>query len=171
MNKLTDKDKTGLIAKKSNAPLGDAHELFVKAILMRLGFEVGSLDLSSGPYDIFVTAFIDFKKNQTKVLKVQVKTISGNLSLSAGSRGGIDRKYKSSVKEYSYTEKDTDLIIGVDTETLDLYFLPGRCFDIFGKSISKTKIKICKNNWDILLNWNDKYLNSFKKKLLAKNSK
>ena len=33
MNKLTDKDKTGLIAKKSNAPLGDAHELFVNVPL------------------------------------------------------------------------------------------------------------------------------------------
>ena len=56
MGDIKDLDLTGEITKKSGAPLGDAHELFVRAIMMRLGFEVGKVDLSSGPYDLILAA-------------------------------------------------------------------------------------------------------------------
>lgn len=166
MGKLEDLDITGLIKQRYGAPLGDAHELFVRAILMRLGFEVGKIDTSGSPFDIIIIAFK--KPNGEKLmLRAQVKTIESSLHLIAGVRGGIDREYKSNVKVYKYTESHTDLILGVDKFTLDIYVVPARFTSIWGKSVSKNKIKALKNNWEILLNWNDEYLNELKKELMA----
>ncbi len=142
-----------LLKSKSGAPLGDAHELFVRSIMMRLGFEVGKVDLSGSPYDVMVVAFTS-PKGQKGFLRVQVKTIYGNLTLTGGSRGGIDRTYKSGVKTYKYTTEHSDLIFGVDKATLDIYVVPTMFTDLWGSSISKSKIQLLKNNWDILLNWN-----------------
>jgi hypothetical protein len=166
LGQVRDIDITGLIKKKSGAPLGDAHELFVRSILMRLGFEVGKVDLSSGPYDLILAAYVEPGKEK-KFLRAQIKTVVGSLSLIAGSRGGIDREYKSGVKTYKYSEKDTDLILGVDRADLDIYVFPVRFAPKYGDSVGKGKIEICKNNWDILLNWNDRYLSEIEKQLVA----
>ncbi|MBC8500416.1 MAG: hypothetical protein ISS25_03665 [Nanoarchaeota archaeon] len=165
MGKIEDLDITGLISEKSGAPLGDAHELLVRAVLMRLGFEVGKVDLSSGPYDLIVGAF-EKPKGKRLFLKVQIKTISSNsLTLKGGSRGGIDRTYKSGVKTYKYSKKDTDVILGVDKKNFDFYIFPTLFTSKYGGSVSKSKILVCKNNWAILLNWNSKFLSRIKKAL------
>lgn len=158
--KITDLDYTGLVKSKSGNILGDAHELFVRAIFMRLGVPVGGVDFSASPYDIFVTA----KTSNTtyKILRAQIKTIVKSLTLKAGSRGGIDREYKSSAKTYKYTEDDIDLLIGVDKFTLDLYLFPAISLSKYGGSVSKNKIVACKNNWEILQNWNLPYLHALK---------
>lgn len=160
MGEITDIDVTGLIKDKNYNPLGDAHELHVKAIFMRLGFEVGSLDLSSGPCDIVVQANTGLEEPISKLLRVQVKTMTNSLNLAAGSRGGVDRSYVSSEKEYKYTEDQIDLIVGVDRNTLDLYLLPSIFLVKYGKSVSKARINVTKNNWDILINWNSDYMNN-----------
>jgi hypothetical protein len=166
LGKVKDIDVTGLIKKKSGAPLGDAHELYVRGILMRLGFEVGKVDLSSGPYDLILAAYVE--PGEKKVfLKAQIKTIRGSLSLTGGSRAGIDRKYQSSVKTYKYSEKETDLILGVDRANLDVYIFPARFAQKYGKSVGKKKIEVCRNNWDVLLNWNDRYLSEIERQLVA----
>jgi hypothetical protein len=56
-------------------------------------------------------------------IRVQVRTVSkgGSIKFIGGVRGGVDRYYRSGVKAYKYREKDNDLIIGVEVETLDLY--------------------------------------------------
>lgn len=164
MGDIKDSDLTGLIKEKSSAPLGDAHELYARAILMRLGFEVGKVDLSAGPFDLFLVAYI-FPKGEKQLLKVQIKTISRSLLLKAGSRGGVDRTYNSSVKVYKYDESHNDLILGVDTKTLDIYVFPTKFAKKYGGSIGKGKIAILKNNWEILKNWNPKYLADLEKKL------
>lgn len=166
MGRVGDIDVTGLIKKKSGAPLGDAHELFVRGILMRLGFEVGKVDLSSGPYDLIVAAYVEPDKEK-KFLKAQIKTVTGSLSLTGGGRAGIDREYKSSVKTYKYSEKETDLILGVDRASLDIYIFPAMFAPKYGSSVAKKKIAVCKNNWDILLNWNRDYLSEIEKRLVA----
>jgi len=163
---IFDLDITGLIKKKSGSPLGDAHELFVKSIMMRLGFSVGSMDLSSGATDIVIFGK-DKPKGKDMILRTQVKTcgsskdkVSSSITLQAGGRGGIDREYKSSDKIYKYDKSMIELLIGVDKFYLDLYLIPSIYFDKFGKSVSTKKIPYLKNNWDILMNWNDNYLNN-----------
>lgn len=166
MGKLQDIDITGLIKKKSGAPLGDAHELLVRAIMMRLGLEVGKVDLSSGAYDVII-AGMDNPKGKKLFLRLQVKTITNSLPLKGGSRAGVDRTYKSGVKTYKYTIEHSDIILGIDKKTLDIYVVPTCFCGLWGSSISKNRIQLLKNNWDILINWNKKYLNNLFRKLKA----
>lgn len=161
MRKKEDIDITGLIKEKANAPLGDAHELLVRSIMMRLGIEVGKVDLSSGPYDLMIA--VTDKPGGVKTLKrAQVKTVEKNLHLTAGSRGGVDRIYKSGVKTYKYTTVHNDVIFGVDKATLDIYVVPTMLCDLWGTSVSKNKITKLKNNWDILINWNEDFLSNLR---------
>ena len=164
MGEIFDIDITGLIKAKHGAPLGDAHELFVRSIMTRLGLESGKVDLSSGAYDVMVLGK-DKINGQKKFLRVQVKTIGTSLPLTAGGRGGIDRSYTSDVKIYKYSPDNSDLIFGVDKKNLDIYIVPTILLDLWGSSISKSKIQILKNNWEILLNWNEAYLADLKDKI------
>lgn len=164
MGKLQDLDITGLINKKSGAPLGDAHELLARSVMMRLGFEVGKIDLSSGAYDVIV-AGMDKPSGEKIFLRIQVKTVNGSLSLKGGIRAGVDRTYKSGVKSYKYTTEHSDLIFGIDKKTFDIYVVPTQFCILWKSSVSKNKIQILKNNWDILLNWNKKYLDKLYRKL------
>lgn len=163
MGKINDIDITGLIKQKSGAPLGDAHELFSRAILMRLGLEVGKVDLSSSAYDIILKVMDG--AGRKVFIRAQVKTVDQSLPLVGGVRAGIDRTYKSGVKGYKYSEKDTDLILGVDTQSLDIYVVPVGFIQNLGNSIGKGKLSGLKDNWDILLNWNQSYLTALKSKL------
>jgi len=165
MGKITDLDITGLIQKKSGNPLGDAHELFVRAIMVRLGLEAGKADLSSSAYDVLI-AGMNKADSKKYFLRVQVKTIVHSLTLTGGSRGGVDRDYISDEKIYKYSIEHSDLIFGVDTNTLDIYVVPTRFLGMWGKSVSINKIQILKNNWEILVNWNDSYLARLKAKIM-----
>jgi hypothetical protein len=164
MGRINDLDITGLIKEKSGAPLGDAHELFVRAIMARLGLEVGKADLSGSAYDVVLVGMEKIRGKKI-FLKVQVKTISNSLTLIGGTRGGKDREYISDVKVYKYSPENTDLIFGVDKITLDIYVVPTVFLNLWGNSISKNKIQDLKNNWEILVNWNEGYLEKLKKKI------
>ena len=169
MGKLTDLNKVNLDKGKFAATLGDAHEHIVIGLLIRVGLEVGKVDVSSGPYDLFIYAYSAPKGNRI-FLRAQVKTIgaTGSLHLGGGQRGGVDRVYKSGVKTYTYTTKHNDVIIGVDEDTLDLYIIPTMITEKrFKTSVSKNKLKIFKNNWDVLLNWNDGFLKKLDLKLVT----
>lgn len=164
MGEIFDIDITGLIKKKSGAPLGDAHELFVRAIMMRLGLEAGKADLSSSAYDVVIVG-MDKMNGKKLFLRVQVKTIDTSLTLTGGSRGGVDREYISNEKVYKYSTEHSDLIFGVDRDKLDIYIVPTSFTDLWGSSIAKSKIQILKNNWEILVNWNKSYLTALKEKV------
>jgi hypothetical protein len=168
MGKLTDTDITGLLKQKSYAPLGQAHELLVRAIFMRLGLEVGKVDLESGPYDLIVR--IKNTSNDAYFLRVQVKTIKGSLPLTAGSRGGVDREYKSSEKQYKYNKNHNDIIIGVDRENFDFYVFPTMFAELYGSSVSKKKIQVLKNNWDIFTKWGEGIVQSLFRELKRANA-
>jgi hypothetical protein len=164
--KITDLNVTGLDPSKHAALMGDAHELIVAGILSRLGFEVGLLSAKGGAYDLWVIAY-ERPKGEIRPIRVQVRTISkgGGIKFIGGVRGGKDRYYKSGVKEYKYTTKDNDMIIGVHPTTLDLYLIPTKFTLVWGKSKSIAGLEELKNNWDILLNWNDAFLSKLEASL------
>ncbi len=158
---ITRKDKAAFAAN-----LGDAHEFIVTGILIRLGFDVGVMQVKGVAYDLWLLAYE--RPNGKKVsLRVQIKTISegGSIRFVGGSRGGIDRIYKPKVKEYKYTTEHSDLIIGIDKNTFDLYLIPTRFIEKWGNSKSVGKMQPLKNNWDILLNWNETFLNKLESSL------
>jgi len=166
MGKITDLNIVGLDPGKHAALLGDAHELIVAGILIRLGFEVGLISAKGGAYDLWVIAYENPGGN-IKPLRVQIRTVAPGKGIKfvGGIRAGINRIYIRGVKEYKYTEKDNDLIIGIDPKTLDLYLLPTRFISRWGKSRSIRKLHPLRNNWEILLNWNNEFLNKLEKQL------
>ena len=166
MGSLTDLNVTNLEKGKYAASLGDAHELIVAGILARLGFEVGLISVKSNPYDLWVIGY-EKPNGSFAPLRVQVKTVTptNRIKFIGGVRAGTDRTYKSGVKEYKYSEKENDIIIGVKKETLDFYIIPTKYLKKWGKSKSINLIQSLKNNWDILLNWNDNFLVKLEKSL------
>jgi len=169
MGKLTDLDITGMIKLKGGQTLGKAHEHITAGILMRLGFDYMSLDYQGKPYDGIVVAYDKNPKENKDAkeifLRAQIRTADKSVSFIGGRRAGVNREYKSGVKEYKYTTEHSDLIVGVDKNTLDLYLIPTRFISKWGNSRSLRKVKKLKNNWDILLNWNDDFLSNLEKEL------
>ncbi len=165
MPTIFDLDITGRIVKLGGNILGDAHEHYVTAILMRLGFDVSVASVKGGLYDLLITVYKNGLDSENVILRAQVKTCSTSISFIGGVRGGIDREYKSGVKEYKYSEEHNDLIIGVKKDSLDLYLVPTRFLKHFGKSKSFNKLSHLKNNWEILLNWRGEYLEEVLKKI------
>lgn len=162
MPTIQDSDITGLLSKKNYAPKGDAHELFCRSIMMRLGFEVGKIDMSASEYDMFLVVFKDFQSNPNEKhhIRVQVKTANPSIPLTSGQRGGKDRTYiKNNEKIKKISTDSTDLILAVHDTTLNLTLFPALLADLFGSSISPNKLPGLLNKWDILLNWNPVYLN------------
>lgn len=153
-----DIDVTGRVSAKGGQILGEAHEHYATAIIMRLGFDVSVSSVKGGSYDLLITAYENGVGSKENILRAQVKTCSNSISFIGGVRAGINREYKSGVKEYKYSEKHNDLLIGVKRDTLDLYLVPTRFVRHFGKSKSLGQLGCLKNNWDILLNWRDRYL-------------
>ena len=164
MGKITDMNVTNLPKAKIAANLGDAHEHLVSGILMRWGFIVGFVDIRGSPYDLFIVAFENSNRKEI-ILRAQVKTIDTSFSFIGGSRGGIDREYKSGVKTYKYDTSHSDIILGIDRKTLDIYLIPTRFIQKWGTSRATSKIQLLKNNWDILLNWNNTFLGNLDKQI------
>jgi len=158
---------TGLDKGRYAALLGDAHQHLVIGILMRLGFQVAHVTDRGLPYDIVVRA-LTRPGGEPVFLRCQVRTVrGGSIKFTGGVRGGQDRIYiRPSPKAYTYTTEYNDLVIGIEPETLDLYIIPTRFIEKWGKkSRSVRKLEPLKNNFEILLNWNDKYLSELEEKL------
>jgi hypothetical protein len=162
MGKLNDINITKLDKGKIAANLGDAHEHIATGILIRLGFDVGIVDVHGTPYDLMIIGRED-PKGKKVTLRAQVKTADSSISFIGGSRGGVDREYKSGVKTYKYTTEHSDLILGVDKNTFDIYVVPSMFLANWGGSRATSKLQPLKNNWDILLNWNDTFLKALQK--------
>lgn len=164
MGKITDLNITGRLKGKYEAVLGDAHQFIVAGILMRLGFIVSLVALKGEPFDLIVYAF---EKPGGKVipLRCQVRASHKSLKFTAGTRGGVDRIYKPDIKKYKYTTEHNDLLIGVNVDTLDLYLVPTKFIANWGESRAFSKLEPLKNNWEILLNWNEEYLEKLYRKL------
>jgi len=166
--KISDLNIVGVEKGRFAARLGDAHQLIVAGILMRLGFHVSISLLKGEPFDLVVFAY-ERPGGRQIPLRCQVKTSEANRSIGfvGGIRGGVDREYlRPSPKEYKYTTQHNDLILGVDRETLDIYLIPTKFVEKWKeRSKSLSKLKPLRNNWEILLNWNEEYLSKIEEEL------
>lgn len=133
---------------------GFAHEHIVAGILMKKFQNVSLIDLPLSPYDIIVV----FKEEDgtEDIIRAQVKTAKKSISFIGGTRGGIDREYKSGVKEYRQSTSTSDVVIGIHplgNDSYELYFVPTILIEKLNqKSISIKKIEKLKNNYFILRN-------------------
>ena len=133
---------------------GFANENRLLAALLERGYNASRVDLPHSTYDIVVEI-----KN-SDMIRIQVKTV-GNTSISftGGTRGGVDREYKSGVKYYVQNTETADVVVGVksirengDTQ-INFYFVPTVYIEhIDQKSISINKIPNAKNNWKLMEN-------------------
>jgi len=131
---------------------GFAHEHIAVGILMKKYQNVSLVDLPLSPYDIIIVN--KDKDGNEDTIRAQVKTAKKSINFKGGSRGGVDRIYKSGVKEYKQSTKTSDVIIGVgikNGQTYDLYFIPTLLVEELGtSSLSIKKASPFKNNYDIL---------------------
>src|SRR3989344_7004951 len=117
-----DKAKRGLQASVE----GFAHEHIAAGILMKKYQNVSLVDLPLSPYDIVIVLKEDSKEN---IIRAQVKTAKKSISFTGGTRGGVDRFYKSDVKRYIQSPLTSDVVIGLcpkngQKNEFDLYFIP-----------------------------------------------
>jgi hypothetical protein len=131
---------------------GFAHEHMVCGILMKKYQNVSLVDLPLSPYDIIIV----FKNeiDEELIIRAQVKTARTSVSFTGGTRGGVDREYKSDIKTYTQSTKTSDVVIGykpISDDQFELYFVPTILIEEWG---SKTKsinlISPLKNNYEIL---------------------
>jgi len=164
---VTDLNITETEEGKFASNLGTAHEFLVTAILMRLGFDVSVSSVKGGPYDLLITVYEEGPFSNHHIIRGAVKTASktGDVRFTAGQRAGVNRIYVPGVKKYKYGLEHNDLVIGVDRFTLDLYLIPTRFLEKFGDTRRLTRLQPLRNNWDILLNWNEEFLDDLEKQL------
>jgi hypothetical protein len=158
---MVDAEKRG----RDAAISGFAHEHITAGILMKRYGNVSLVNLPLSPYDIVI---VYKKEHGEEIVRAQVKTAKSSIKFTSGSRGGVDRKYKSSVKTYTQSTKTCDVVIGLHPydDSFDLYFVPTILLEILGqKSISLKKIDTLKNNYGMLDNCkNPEYVISNAKK-------
>ena len=122
------------------------------AALLERGYNASRVDLPHSTYDIVV----ELEQNITR-LQVKTVTSSGSISFKGGTRGGVDRKYHSDVKEYTQSTRTSDCVVGVsstksngDTD-VDFYFIPTLYIEKLNQgSLSINKLRTAKNNWELL---------------------
>lgn len=132
---------------------GFANEKIVCGLLMKKYGNVSLVDLPLSPYDIVIVRKLE--DDTEDIIRIQSKTASKSVSFTGGSRGGVDREYKSGVKTYVQSPKTSDCIVGVhfEEEKPELYFVPTLLIAELGtKSISLNKIEKLKNNYELLEN-------------------
>jgi len=84
---------------------------------------VSLVDLPLSPYDIVIV----YKTEEGEdIVRAQVKTARRSMSFRGGSRGGVDRSYKSGVKTYIQSREKCDVVIGLEPhdDSYDMYFVP-----------------------------------------------
>lgn len=133
---------------------GFAHEHIVAGILMKKYQNVSLVDLPLSPYDIIIVR--QDAEGHEDIIRAQVKTARQSVRFTGGSRGGIDRAYKSGVKEYTQSTVTSDVVIGIhpiSDNAYELYFLPTILIEHLNqKSISINRIRDLKENYFILEN-------------------
>ena len=146
--RITDKGKLA-------SAKGFANENRLLAALLERGYNASLVDLPHSTYDV-VVEYID-----NQVIRLQVKTVSasGGISFKGGIRGGVDRDYKSGVKEYIQNTNTSDAVVGVlatgnnGDSQVDFYFIPTLYVEVLGQgSISKNRVGVTKNNWTLMEN-------------------
>ena len=129
---------------------GFAHEHTVAGILMKKYHNVSLADLPLSRYDIIIV----LKENgKDEIIRAQVRTARKSVSFMGGAQGGVDRVYKSGIKEYIQSTKSSDIVIGIHAfdDSYELYFIPTILIEKLNqKSIALSKIEKLKNNYEML---------------------
>jgi len=141
------------------ANAGDSAEFIFVARAILAGFNASSVDVRSSRYD----AIID---NNGKLLRVQIKGIStgSNISFKDRDRGGqgIDHTHERNIGK-RITSKDCDIYVAVDKQVGICYIIPMSWADKLKeediKSVSLSKIKHFKENWNIISTTTPSYIN------------
>lgn len=148
-----ERGKSGRIA----AARGFANESRLLGALLARGYNASRVDLPHSTYDIVVEV-------DSELIRVQVKTASKSISFIGGIRGGVDREYKSGVKEYVQSTETSDIVVGVWSDEskangereINFYFVPTLYIETLKrngkqqKSLSINKLQAAKNNWELL---------------------
>ena len=131
---------------------GRAHEHIVVGMLMKRYHNVSLVDLLLSTYDIVIVQKLE--DGTEHIIRAQVKTARDTVSFRGGTRGGVDREYKSGVKEYVQSTGTSDVVIGVcpvGEDKYALYFIPTILIEELGqKSISLNRIQHLQDNYPIL---------------------
>ena len=148
-----EREKSGRMA----AAKGFANESRLLGALLARGYNASRVDLPHSTYDIVV-------ETDSELIRVQVKTASKSVSFIGGIRGGVDREYKSGVKEYVQSTETSDIVVGVWSDEskangeheINFYFVPTLYIETLKrngkqqKSLSINKLRAAKNNWELL---------------------
>jgi len=130
---------------------GFANEKIICGLLMKRYGNVSLVDLPLSTYDIII---VNKLPNGTEdIIRIQCKTATKSISFTGGSRGGVDRTYKSGVKTYIQSPELSDCIVGIHFHEgkPELYFFPTLLISKINQaSISIKKIQGFKNNYEIL---------------------
>jgi len=136
---------------------GFANEKIVCGLLMKKYGNVSLVDLPLSSFDIIVVR--KMSDDSEDIVRIQSKTAKHSISFTGGSRGGVDRTYKSGVKTYTQSPKYSDCIVGInfDNNRPYLYFVPTLLIsELKQKSISIKKIQALKDNYEMLENCKNK---------------
>lgn len=141
---------------RQSAVEGFAAEHIVAGILMKKYQNVSLVDLPLSKFDLIIVLK---GYNKEDFIRAQVKTAPKSVKFTGGIRGGVDREYKSGIKEFVHSTLTSDVIIGlkhINKECFELYFVPTILVEHLNqKSISIKKIQDLKNNYEILENCKD----------------
>lgn len=132
---------------------GFANEKILCGLLMKKYANVSLVDLPLSSYDIIIVRKLP--DGNEDIIRVQCKTASKSVSFVGGSRGGVDREYKSHVKTYVQSPERSDCIVAIHFRgnKPELYFIPTLLIPKLGtKSVSLNRIKSLRNNYKMLEN-------------------
>ena len=138
---------------KTASAKGFANESRLLAALLERNFNASRVDLPHSTYDLVL------ELDATNIIRLQVKTVGPNerVSFTGGTRGGVDREYKSDVKKYIQSTKTSDVVVGVQSiqdngdSRIDFFFIPTLYIEKLDQgSISIRKILAARNNWELL---------------------
>jgi hypothetical protein len=131
---------------------GFAHEHIAAGILMKRYQNVSLVDLPLLTYDMIIV-FKD-KAGHEEIIRAQTKTARKSISFTGGTRGGVDRTYKSGVKTYVQSPVTSDVIVGirpVGHDRFELYFVPTLLIAVWQtKSKSIGQLGKLKENYEFL---------------------
>lgn len=127
---------------------GNADELIAIGRVIKAGFPCSRVDVTNAKYD----AIVDMG-GRKKLLRIQIKgTSDGNIGFTGGYRSGQQISREAPSRVYKYTNKDCDLIIGIDSTNGDCYIIPIDDIEPWGNSKRLSKLQKYKENWKILIN-------------------
>ncbi|ETO91431.1 MAG: hypothetical protein P857_346 [Candidatus Xenolissoclinum pacificiensis L6] len=127
---------------------GNADEMIAIGRVIKAGFPCSRVDVTNAKYD----AIVDLGGSK-QLLRIQIKgTKTGCLSFTGGYRSGQQISRDAPKRTYKYTEKDCDLILGIDGFNGECYIIPILDITNWKNQKSLSQLQYYKENWQILIN-------------------